>query len=116
MPIRIYKQETTLAATANATKKMAEWLSRLSRNRAALDGLGDILAIDPVSLEPGRTIVLRYIGKAANGLEALNDMRRIQRRLKCTLVDYQAENAKLGRLTVNVVVNVPWLNYIQRAA
>ena len=112
----------TLAATANAAKRHAEWLTRLSRNRQVLDRLGNIVALLPESCEPpaegeGRLLVLRYIGSATSGKGAKSDLDRIQRLLDCRLqkmtegdlIGYVAHDVKIKRMTVSILIEAPWV-------
>lgn len=120
MSINILNTGTTLSASSNHAKKVAQWRALLNRNRYALDLLGNVLALDPSAVElpdQNRTIKLHYIGNAKGPLSADKDIRRIEKLLNCELSDtYHAENVKVGRIIVNIDIQVPWTIATQEAA
>ncbi len=104
-----------------AVERRYNWMRKIKNNGKILARIGNIVRlakgwdVPPKDGQPNR-LKLDYIGTATTANEAAKDIARIQKVLDTVLGDDMKASVKLGRITVEITLNVPWATVLRKAA
>jgi hypothetical protein len=103
----------SLAKVFRLTANRVRWMEKVYSNGKSLGRLSSVVALAPrwdTPSKEGNVLKLQYIGNGKSANSAASDMARIQKVLNCTFDDNFVADTKLGRMKVQITLNVPWKN------